>query len=157
MRKIEMYKDIENSKNDAIRLWNIEVDGTTINTAYGIEGGKIRVTTKTIEKGKYVGKINELTAEEVAVETVAKKIDAKLADGYNFMNDEASENDYNALVDLVNAKAEAIEEAKAERLANAEAIKAEKLAEKEAAKAAKELEADEADADAELNDEEVAQ
>lgn len=54
-------------KSGKQRYWSIAVQDSTIIRRYGQEGGKEVVTTKTIEKGKNIGKKNETTPQQQAL------------------------------------------------------------------------------------------
>lgn len=146
MAKINMRKDVDGKKS---RVWSFEVDGVDTKVSWGVEDGKLQEREKTIEKGKYLGKINELTAEEVAMQDAIKRVDAKLADGYDF-DETADQEVFDGLVEEFDVVELRIADAKEQR----EAEKAEAKAKKEAEKAEAET-ADTDEVDAEEEDEEV--
>ena len=61
------------TKTGAIKVWRIEVDDNLIMTRYGIHGGIIKQSTKTIQKGKNIGKINETTPSQQAYKEALAK------------------------------------------------------------------------------------
>jgi DNA ligase-1 len=50
----------------AIERWDISIEGATITTRHGIDGGKIQETSDTIKAGKNLGKANATTPEAQA-------------------------------------------------------------------------------------------
>lgn len=132
MSKLNYSKTLENGKN---RVYEIELDGENVTLTYGIEGGKLSTTNKTLE-AKYVGKINEMSAETKACELVSKKHDELVEKDYELVD-----GDIDTILETLDAHAEAIadaktarDEAKAEAKAKREADKAEAKALKEAEK-----------------------
>lgn len=74
----------------AIQTWKIEVDGSTLVTTYGQQGGKLQVARDTISVGKNIGKSNETTSEEQAELEAAAQWEKKKKKGYNESADQAS-------------------------------------------------------------------
>lgn len=136
--KVTLEKALDNGKS---RMWIADLDGDTVGIEYGIEGGTMRSSEKTYTETK------TLSAEAVALKDFCKKLQAKLADGYemtkgNLERIEVAFKKMNEKVEKEKEKAKAEKEkAKAEK----EKEKAKKEAEKAAKKEAKRLEEEEMD------------
>jgi len=129
----------QETANGTERVYNIDVDGSTLKTSWGLETQEeLNSSVKVVEDGK-AGR----TTEEEAIVQAWRKAKSKIEGGY--------EGDYDELEDAYQEVLEAVElrkeEARAEKEAEKEKIKAEKQAEKERIKAEKEAEAKEAVAD----------
>ena len=71
------------SSDGKLLVWNISVDGATITTSYGDEGGKQQEAPDTVKAGKNLGKKNATTPEEQAeVEARAKWVKQVERRGY---------------------------------------------------------------------------
>lgn len=132
MSKLNYSKTLDNGKN---RIYEIELDGENVSLTYGIEDGKLSTTNKTLE-AKYVGKINEMSAETKACEFVAKKHDELIGKDYTLVD-----GDIDTILETIEAHVEAVDTAKADR----DEAKAKAKAEKAQAKADAEADAEDVD------------
>jgi ATP-dependent DNA ligase len=74
------------------RVWRIEVQGDQVITEYGELGGKMQRTTDTA-LAKNVGRSNEVSAEEAAVQQMERTILLKTRKGYREVGEEERENE----------------------------------------------------------------
>lgn len=73
------------------RVWRIEVQGDQVITEYGELGGKLQRVADTA-KPKNVGRSNEVSAEDVAIQQMEREILLKRRGGYRAVGEEAREN-----------------------------------------------------------------
>lgn len=136
----------QETANGTERVYNIDVDGNTLKTSWGLETQEeLNSSVKVIEDGK-AGR----TIEEETIVQAWRKAKSKTDGGY--------EGDYDELEDAYQEVLEAVELRKEEALAEKEAEKAKLKAEKEAEKARlkAEKEAETTEAEEAVTDEEVA-
>jgi len=77
------------TKTDACYQWTIQAMESEegyglVTTTRGLVDGKKTSSTKTIKKGKNIGKVNETTAFEQAVLEAKSKVQSKLDEGYDY-------------------------------------------------------------------------
>ena len=78
MTPIKLYNK---SRTGAVRYWQVSRDKHTLHIEYGQEGGKATTTTYT-GKGKNIGKSNEITPEDDAINEMERLILSKQRKGY---------------------------------------------------------------------------
>jgi len=83
------------AKTGKISLWSIEVkavaEGGQISSRHGYEDGVQQVETKLITEGKNIGKKNETTALQQAIQDARTSWNKKIASGYAQIEDEEDE------------------------------------------------------------------
>lgn len=129
--KVTLEKALDNGKS---RMWIADLDGDTVGIEYGIEGGTMRSSEKTYTETK------TLSAEAVALKDFCKKLQAKLADGY-----EMTKGNLERIEVAFKKMNEKVEKEKEKAKAEKEKEKAKKEAGKAAKKEAKRLEEEEMD------------
>ena len=149
---------IKEMANGTVRFWSAQIalkKGNTaeITTSYGFVGNEENAitNTKSVETGKNIGKINELSGANVAMIDTLKSINTKIKSGYEV--DEETAEEFEKLESDVVSIFTAIEEAKKERDYERESAREEKRKEKEAI-AARNAEDDEDEEDAEDDEDE---
>lgn len=75
MKEILLHKQNANGKR---QIWHAKIVGATYYITYGIEGGKFQTETKTVLKGKNIGKKNYSSPEQQAEFLVANKARKKI-------------------------------------------------------------------------------
>lgn len=75
------------AKTGKTRIWRIGVDGDQVVTEYGELGGKMQLVSDTAE-GKNVGRSNEVTPEEAAIQQMEREILLKTREGYREIGEE---------------------------------------------------------------------
>lgn len=74
-----LYKQ---TSKGAVQQWTVSVKGNSVQTVYGLVGGKLQTTTDIVKEGKNIGRSNETTPEEQAALQAQQNYDAKLKEGY---------------------------------------------------------------------------
>ncbi len=142
--KVILEKALDNGKS---RLWIANLDGDAVTIEYGIEGGAMRDSEKIYVETK------ALSAEEVALKDFCKKLQAKLADGY-----EMTKGNLERIEVAFTKMNERVEKAKEKAKVEKEKEKAKKEAKKAVKKESKRLEdeaSDNLDEEEYTEDEEV--
>jgi ATP-dependent DNA ligase len=78
MKKIKLYNKASTGK---IKVLEISVNGATLTTRWGYEGGTMQETSEK-GKGKNLGKANEITPEQNARDLFDRKVKKKTDEGY---------------------------------------------------------------------------
>ena len=70
------------SKGGKVKIWSVQVESGLITLSHGYDGGQITTHTKTLTKGKNIGKTNETTPEQQAVLEAKSKVKKQKDKGY---------------------------------------------------------------------------
>jgi hypothetical protein len=82
---------LNTSRAGKVRVWRIEVIGNQVLTEYGDLGGKMQQVSDTAQ-AKNVGRSNEVSAEDSAIQQMEREILLKRREGYRDLTDEEREN-----------------------------------------------------------------
>jgi DNA ligase-1 len=91
-----LYKKTSTGK---IQQWTVSVLGNTIRTEYGQVGGKLQVTTETIDHGKNIGRSNETSPEQQAEAEAKSRHERKLKKDYVLTPGEARDGGSSDLIE----------------------------------------------------------